>query len=226
MSAEGPHTDDFKERLRFLLTCDILNIKPARVRKHEDIYVSGDPAEAVYFIESGQVKLLIISPEGRACVLAVYTPGDTFGESCLTGHSPRQETATAMEPTIVRRIPCDLFLSHLSKHSLLDKFVKYLVARVAEQQQLIAHLMTLDSEHMLAWIILSLARKVGRPHPPNSLIEHKITHDELSEMVGTTRPRITGFLKNFRLRGLVRLSPERHLIINEKKLADFLARSI
>jgi CRP/FNR family cyclic AMP-dependent transcriptional regulator len=223
MSAEAPQTDNFREWFRYQLARDSLNFRIIKVRKHENIYVSGDHAEALYYIDSGQIKLLMLSPEGKECILAVYTQGDTFGESCLTGKAPRQETATAMESTILRRIPCDLFLSHLTKHSLLDKFLKYLVARIAEQQQLIAHLLTLDGEHMLAWIILLLARKVGRSDPPNSRIEHKISHDELSEMVGTTRPRVTEFMRRFRDLGLIEITSERFLIVNEEKLAHYLA---
>jgi CRP/FNR family transcriptional regulator, cyclic AMP receptor protein len=223
MAGETPNPNDFKARFRYSLLRDTLNFRTTKVRKHQNIYVSGEPAEEVYFIESGQVKLLMLSPEGKECILAVYTEGDTFGESCLTGNAARQETATAMEHTILRRIPSDVLLSHLTRYALVEKFVKYLVARVAEQQQFIARLMTLDSQHTLAWIILLLARKLGRSDPPHSRIEHKITHEELSEMVGTTRPRVTEFMRRFRELGLIEITSERFLIVNEEKLSEYLA---
>jgi CRP/FNR family cyclic AMP-dependent transcriptional regulator len=224
MLGETPTTDDFKEQFGYLLRTETLNFKTSRVGKHQNVYVCGDQAEAIYFIERGQVKLLMPSPEGNECIVAVYAKGDTFGESCLAIPIPRPETATAMVHTILRRIPCNVFLSHLSRHSLLEKFVQYLVERIAEQQQCIARLMTLDSEHVLGWTILLLAQKLGRPEPPNSRLEHRITHEELSEMVGTTRPRVTEFMRQFRNMGLIEMSPERFLIVNEKKLSDYLAR--
>lgn len=224
MLVEASNTNDFKEPFRYSLLRDPLNFKITRIKKHQNIYVCGDRAEAIYFVDSGHVKLLMLSPEGKECILAIYARGDTFGESCLTGKASRQETATAMEHTILRRVPCNVLLSHLKAHSLVEQFMKYLITRLDEQQQLIAHLCTLDSQHMLAWIILLLGRKLGRSDPPRRRIEHKITHEDLSLMVGTTRPRITAFMKRFRNLGLIEVTAEQFLIIHEKKLSDYLAR--
>ena len=71
--------------------------------KHDHIYNSGDQDEMVYFIESVQIKLLMLSPEGRECLLAIHTAGDIFGEPCLSGLDSRLETATAMEETVLKR---------------------------------------------------------------------------------------------------------------------------
>ena len=71
------------------------------IAKHDHVYTCGDNDEMVYFIESGQIKLLMLSPEGRERLLAVHTTGDIFGESCLSGLGPRLETATAMEETVL-----------------------------------------------------------------------------------------------------------------------------
>ena len=215
---------DFKEQLGASFQSETLNLATMRVGKHQDVYICGDPAETVYFIEAGQVKLLMLSPEGKECLLAIHTAGDTFGELCLSGSAPRQETATAMEDTTLRPIPCDRFFMHLSRYSLLEGFVRYLTARVSEQEQIIAHLVTVDSEHRLGETLLLLAHKLGQPDPRSTRIEHKITHEELSEMVGTTRPRITRFMLEFRARGLIEITPEHFLIVREKKLSDYLAR--
>jgi CRP-like cAMP-binding protein len=113
-------TDNFKERLRESLESATLNFPAVRVGKHQSVYVCGDPARCVYFIQSGQVKLLMLSPAGKECLLAIHTPGDTFGELCFTGSSPRQETATAMEDTTLKRIPCAAFFLHLASNSLVE----------------------------------------------------------------------------------------------------------
>lgn len=217
-------TSGFKEGLHESLQRATLNSATVHVSKRQHVYVCGDPAGSVYFIQSGMIKLLMISSEGKECLLAIHTAGDTFGELCLAASSPRQETATAMEETILKRIPCAQFLLHLTNNSLVEGFVKYLTTRVSEQQHVIANLITVDSEHRLGQTLLLLANKLGQPDPRSTRIEQKITHEELSEMVGTTRPRITAFMLRFRTMGLIEMSPENFLIIKEKKLSEYLTR--
>jgi CRP/FNR family transcriptional regulator, cyclic AMP receptor protein len=200
----------------------MLNFATLHVRKHQHVYTCGDPAGSVYFIESGHIKLRMLSPEGKECLLAILTPGDTFGELCLAASSPRQDTATAMEDTILKRIPCAQFFLHLSTNSLIEGFVQYLATRVGDQQQVIANLITVDSEHRLGKTLLLLANKLGQPDPRSTRIKKRITHEELSEMVGTTRPRITAFMLKFRGLGLIDISPDRSLIVREKQLSEYL----
>jgi CRP-like cAMP-binding protein len=217
-------THDFKTRLHNSLHGASPNFPTSQVAKHQHVYVCGDPAESVYFIHTGLVKLLMLSPEGKECVLAIHTARDTFGERCLAGSSPRQETATTMEDTLLTRIPGARFLFHLASNNLVDGFVQYLATRVADQQQVIANLIMSDSEHRLGETLLMLTRKLGQQEPHSTRIEERITHEELSEMVGTTRPRITAFMLKFRRLGLIEVSPERFLIVKEKRLAAYLAR--
>ncbi len=224
MIRQFPTTSEFRERLRASLQCHSLNFAAISVAKHRPIYMSGDPAEIVYFIESGQVKLLMLSPEGKECLLTIHTAGDTFGELCLAGSGPRQETAIAMSNTKLKGFLASSFFQHLRRNFLVEGFVQHLATRVSDQQQVIANLITVDSEHRLGETLLRLARILGQPNPRSIRIEHKITHEELSEMVGTTRPRITQFLRKFRNLGLVEMTAERFLIVKEKKLADYLGR--
>jgi CRP/FNR family cyclic AMP-dependent transcriptional regulator len=219
-----PKAHIFKKRLNESLRLQSLDYATACIAKHQTVYTCGDAAESVYFIESGQVKLLMLSPEGKECLLAIHTDADTFGELCLSGSGVRQETAMAMEDTRVKRIPCSSFFRHLNQNSLVEGFVHYLAARVGEQQRVIANLITANSEHRLGETLLFLAHKLGQPDPGSTLIEKKITHEELSEMVGTTRPRITSFMLQFRALGLIEITPEHFLVIREKKLSDYLAR--
>src|SRR3989440_4792913 len=216
-------THDFNKRLKESLSSANQIFPSVAITKHQAIYACGDRAETVYFIESGQVKLLMLSPEGKECLLAIHTAGDTFGELGLAGACSRQETAMTMEDSRVKRIPCASFFRHLSQNSLMEGFVHYLAARVGEQQRVIANLITVDSEHRLGETLLFLARKLGQPDPRSTRIEKKITHEELSEMVGTTRPRITSFMLQFRALGLIEITPEHFLVIKEKNLTDYLS---
>ncbi len=225
MIRESGKTRDFRIRLSESLARERRAFPVVQLAKHETVYACGDRAESVYFIESGQVKLLMLSPEGKECLLAILTASDTFGELCLAGAGTRQETAITMEDTRIRELPCASFIEHLNRNSLLEGFVHYLADRVGEQQRVIANLITVDSKHRLGETLLILARKLGRPDPRSTRIEQKITHEELSEMVGTTRPRITRFMLQFRAQGLIEITPEHFLLVKEQKLTDYLARA-
>jgi CRP/FNR family transcriptional regulator, cyclic AMP receptor protein len=121
-------------------------------------------------------------------------------------------------------MPYGQFLERLSRDGLLEEFVSYLALRIAEQQQVIANLVTVDSEQRLGKTLLQLARTLGKRDQRSTRIELKISHEELSEMVGTTRPRISFFMQRFRHLGLMATDLDRVLVIDEKKLTDYLAR--
>ena len=214
-------TNDFRQLLRKSLERQV-NLRTIRVASHQPVYVSGDSADIVYFIESGQIKLLMLSPEGKECLLAIHTAGDVFGELCLAGLNSRLEAAIAMKETVLKSIPGQVFLDCLDNHSLLEGFAQHLATRISEQQRIIATILTVDSEHRLGETLLLLARKLGKPNILSTRIEYKITHEDLSRMVGTTRPRVTHFLGRFRGLGLIEMSSDHHLIVNEKKLANYL----
>jgi CRP-like cAMP-binding protein len=223
MIQNNPATDLFKQQMRDSLQRETKNSNAIKIAKHNNVYTIGDEIEMVYFIESGQVKLVMISAEGKECMLALHSPGDIFGELCLAGLAGRLETATAMEDSVLKRIPCPRFLERLSRDSLLEGFIKYMAVRVADQQEVIANLVTVDSEQRLGRTLLQLARKLGKKDPRSIRIDLRISHEELASMVGTTRPRISVFMQRFRNLGLIETSAEYHLIIKEKKLTAYLA---
>jgi CRP/FNR family transcriptional regulator, cyclic AMP receptor protein len=224
MIQETPQADLFKQQMRESLRQEALNSRAVTIAKHDNVYTCGDNDELVYFIESGQVKLLMLSPEGRECLLAIHTAGDIFGELCLSGLGARLETATAMEETILKQIPCPEFLAHLGSDALFEGFSQYLVVRIADQQQVIANLMRVDSEQRLGKTLLQLARTLGKKDPRSIRIELMISHEELSDMVGATGPRISVFMERFRNLGLIETNEDHFLIIKEQKLTTYLAQ--
>ena len=224
MIQETPQADLFKQQMRESLRQETLNSRAVTIAKHDNVYTCGDNDELVYFIESGQVKLLMLSPEGRECLLAIHTAGDIFGELCLSGLSARLETATAMEETILKQIPCPKFLARLGRDALFEGFSQYLAVRIADQQQVIANLMTVDSEQRLGKTLLRLVRTLGKKAPRSIRIELKISHEELSDMVGATRPRTSVFMRKFRNLGLIEKNEDHFLIIKDQKLTTYLAQ--
>ena len=223
MIQQTPQADRFKQQLRESLQHETLNSRALKIARHANVYTCGDEDKMVYFIESGQIKLLMLSSEGKECLLAIHSAGDLFGELCLSGSGARLETATAMEDTILKQIPASQFLARLSRDSLLEGFVRYLAVRIADQQQVIANMVTVDSEQRLGKMLLQLARTLGKQDQQSTRIELKLSHDELSEMVGTTRPRISLFMQRFRNLGLIETNREHSLVVKEKKLTDYLA---
>ena len=221
---QTPQADEFKLQLRDSLVRETMDTHAVKIARHSNVYTCGDQDEMVYFIESGQVKLLMLSSDGKECLLAIHSSGDVFGELCLSGLGTRLETATAMKQTMLKQIPCAQFLGRLSHDSLFEGFVRYLAVRIADQQQVIANLVTVDSEQRLGQTLLQLARTMGKKDPRSIRIELKISHEELSEMVGTTRPRISLFMQRFHNLGLIETNKDRFLVIKEKKLTDYLAQ--
>jgi len=222
MIQDHPETDLFKEQMRESLRREVRNSRAIKIAKHANVYTCGEQDEMVYFIESGQVKLLMLSSEGRECLLAIHASGDVFGELCLSGIAGRLESAVAMEDTRLKKVPCAKFLKRLSGDSLLEGFVKYLAVRVADQQEVIANLVTVDSEQRLGKTLLQLAKQLGKKGPRSTRIELRISHEELSNMIGTTRPRISAFMQRFRNLELLELSEEHYLIVKEDKLTSYL----
>jgi len=215
--------EDFSRRLR-----DSISIRPLgraiHKRKREMVYTCGDAASTVYLIESGKIKSAMFTSSGKECLLAIYSTGEIFGESAIANVGARQETAIAMVDSVVREIPTGDFLCRLASESLYEDFLRTVVRRLSLQQEIITNLLTVDSEQRLGRTLLHLADKLGRKHSESSRIEMRISQEELSMMVGTTRPRISLFMRRFRSLGLIAMSPERFLMVNESALSDYLAR--
>ncbi|MFN8463943.1 MAG: Crp/Fnr family transcriptional regulator [Caldilineaceae bacterium] len=216
--------DRFLQQLQQSLWQHADGLHTVTVAEGANADVDGDLGQTVFSIKCGQIKQVVFSAGGRECLLAIRTAGDLFGELYLTGLETRRETATAMTKTLLIPIPRSEFLVRLSRDLLLEGFVQYLALRVADQQEIMASLATVDSEQRLGATLLGLARKLGKQDPRSIRIKQRITHEEWAAMVGTTRPGITKFLQRWRELGLIELSTEEFLIIKETKLADYLAQ--
>jgi CRP/FNR family transcriptional regulator, cyclic AMP receptor protein len=211
----------FKERLRAFLDDEAGAGTQIRLPRNAHVFNCGDRDDDLYLVISGQVKTVAYSHDGKQCLLSIYAAGDVFGELFLST-SGRAETATTMRPTVLRRIPYANFRVALADQELLQAFLGYLTLRLSEQQQIITNLVTMDSERRLAAALLTLADKIGKRYSSGTRIEQRITQEELSGMVGTTRSRVGYFLKRFSEAGLVSRLPGAFLVVNETGLADYL----
>lgn len=174
MNQQTSQVDRFSQQLQTSLRQATERSPAIRVAEHADMYTIGEQDTTVYFIESGQIKLVMLTPDGRECLLAILTSGDIFGELCLAGLDERRETATAMTPTVVRVLPCARFLMLLSQEGLLQGFIRYLAVRLTDQQKTLVTLLSADSEQCLDKTLLHLAHKLGKPDPHSIPLNSKL----------------------------------------------------
>ena len=193
-----------------------------RVDAQHSIYATGDDDDAMYLIESGQVKLWMSSAAGKDCLLAIYTAGDVFGESCFASSPRRFESASAMSPTVIRRVSRRDFLAELKTPAATEALLRHVASRLAERQTAVFDLITIDAARRLAKVLLVLAEKLGTADGPYLRLGQRISHEDLSQIVGTTRPRITAFMQRFRRLGLIEDTAHRSISVDREKTREFL----
>jgi CRP-like cAMP-binding protein len=171
-------------------------------RKKGSIYVQGEPADAIFYLQKGKVKLTVVSQQGKEAIIGLLGPGDFFGEGSIAGQPLRMSTALAMTDCSVVRIEKKVMMQVLhQQHEFSDLFVAYLLARNIRYEEDLVDQLFNSSEKRLARILLLLARfgKEGKPEP----IIPAITQETLAEMVGTTRSRVNFFMNRFRKLGFI-----------------------
>jgi CRP/FNR family cyclic AMP-dependent transcriptional regulator len=173
------------------------------VRKGETIFSQGNRADSVYFIQSGCVKISILSYAGKEGVLAMMGPRSFFGEESLTGQSLRTNTATAMEPSTVFQIEKRAMVRALHAQSdFAEAFMAFLLKRTINLEEDLADQLFNHSEKRLARVLLKLAHVDEHSAAPDTTIP-KLSQETLAEMVGTTRSRISYFMNKFRKMHLI-----------------------
>jgi CRP/FNR family cyclic AMP-dependent transcriptional regulator len=166
------------------------------------VFAQGSPANSVFYIQDGAVKLSVLSSTGKEAVVAMVGEGDFVGEGCLAGQPVRMGTATAMEPTTALRIPKREMMRTLHEQSALsDRFIAHMLARnIRIEEDLVDQLFN-SSEKRLARTLLLLAR-YGKADTPLRVLPN-LSQETLAEMVGTTRSRVNFFMNKFRKLGLI-----------------------
>ncbi len=155
------------------------------------------PATHVMYIQSGGVKLSVLSKIGREAVVAMLGPGDFFGEGCLAGQPLRMGSATAITPSAILLVDQEAMAQLLHKqHAMSDRFIAHMLSRnIRIEEDLIDQLFN-SSEKRLARALLLLAR-YGKQDQPSRVVP-KVSQETLAEMIGTTRSRVNFFLNKFR----------------------------
>ena len=166
------------------------------------IFRQGDPANAVFYIQDGKVKLTVVSEQGKEGVIAILGAGDFFGEGCLAGQRSHMATAATISASTISRIELDTMIGVLRDEPKLSAmFMSFLLSRNIQFEADLVDQLFNSSEKRLARVLLLLAN-FGKGGKLETVIP-KISQEVLAAKVGTTRPRINFFMNKFRKLGLI-----------------------
>jgi CRP/FNR family transcriptional regulator, cyclic AMP receptor protein len=170
--------------------------------KTQTVFAQGDSADAVFYLQTGKVKLTVVSKTGKEATIGILGEGSFFGEGALAGQALRMGSASAMTDCAILRIDKKAMMEALHRESSLsDVFVAYLLARNIRYEEDLVDQLFNSSEKRLARILLLLAR-FGKEGTPETVVP-KISQEMLAEMIGTTRSRVSFFMNRFRKLGFI-----------------------
>jgi CRP-like cAMP-binding protein len=218
------HTTSKKDPARFDADAFLKTAAKGRVvsrhpQKHI-IFAQGDAADSVHYVQSGKVKVTVISPEGKEAVVAILGADEFFGEGCLIGQPKRLATATAMTECVTMQVEKTEIQRVLKDEAAFSQmFVSHILKRNARVEEDLVDQLFNSTEKRLARVLLLLANfgKEGRPEP----VIAKISQETLAEMIGTTRSRVSHFMNKFRQFGFI--SYNGHLEVHSSLLSVVLA---
>jgi len=179
----------------------------SRYHENQIVFSQGDPADSIFYIQKGRVKVVVLSEQGKEAVVGIFEPAQFFGEGCLNGNPRRISTTTALEECVITAITKSAMLAALhSQPKFSELFLAYLLTRNNRIEEDLIDQLFNSSEKRLARLLLLLANfgKDGRLQP----IKVHISQETLAEMIGTTRSRVSFFMNKFRKLGFISYNGE------------------
>ena len=170
--------------------------------KDRTVFAQGEPADAVFYVQKGKVKVTVVSEQGKEAVVAILGTNDFFGEGCLAGQARRISTVAAMtDSTIVRLDKAAIVRVLHEEPAFSEMFISHLLGRAIRVEADLVDQLFNSSEKRLARLLLLLAN-FGKEAKPEPVIA-KISQETLAEMIGTTRSRVSFFMNKFRKLGFI-----------------------
>jgi CRP/FNR family transcriptional regulator, cyclic AMP receptor protein len=167
-----------------------------------NVFLQGQPADALFHIRRGKVKLSVVSQQGKEAIVAILNAGEFFGEGCLAGQTVRMTSAVAMTDCTLDKIEKPLMERMLHEHHDISvSFVKHLLSRNIRYEEDLMDQLFNSSEKRLARILLLLSH-FGKDSQAEIIIP-RVKQDTLAKMVGTTRSRVSHFMNKFRDHGFI-----------------------
>ncbi len=185
-----------------------LGRKILSLKKDAVAYAQGDPADAIFYVQKGRLKVTVTSAQGKEATIALVGAGEFLGENCMiSAHPVRLATASAMTECALLRISKTEMVRALNQeHAFSNVFVSYLLTRNARMQADLVDQLFNSSEKRLARILLLLAQ-FGKESKPETVVA-KISQETLADMIGTTRSRVSFFMNRFRKLGFIEYNGE------------------
>jgi CRP/FNR family transcriptional regulator, cyclic AMP receptor protein len=174
----------------------------AKYGSEQTVFLQGDPADAVFYIQKGKVKVTVVSEQGKEAIVAFLSADEFFGEACLAGQTQRITTVTALVDCVIMRIAKAALVAVINKEpTFSEMFIAHLLARTIRVEADLVDQLFNSSEKRLARLLLLLAN-FGKEAKPEPIIA-KISQETLAEMIGTTRSRVSFFMNRFRKLGFI-----------------------
>jgi CRP/FNR family transcriptional regulator, cyclic AMP receptor protein len=193
-------SDSFDPRL--LLTKLSAGTTSRAYQADESVFSQGDSADAVFYLQSGKVKLTVVSKNGKEAVVAILPEASFFGEGCLAGQPLHMATASTIQPSTIIRVEKQVMVALLHRDTeFAERFLAYLLSRNIRMEADLVDQLFNSSEKRLARLLLLMAN-FGQESKPIPLIA-KMSQETLAEMIGTTRSRVSYFLNRFREMGFI-----------------------
>jgi CRP/FNR family transcriptional regulator, cyclic AMP receptor protein len=172
-------------------------------RRDDIVFSQGDPADAVFYIESGEVKITVVSEQGKEAVIAILGTNDFFGEACLGGQAQRIATVATMRDSVIVRLEKAAILRVIHQEPAFSgMFIAHLLARAIRVEADLVDQLFNSSEKRLARMLLLLANFGKEEKKPEQILA-KISQETLADMIGTTRSRVSFFMNKFRKLGYI-----------------------
>ena len=187
------------------------------VRRRHVVYLPGDPGRSVFFVSSGRVKVSKVTRDGKELTLSYRSPGELFGELVLLDGSPREEMAESMEASALVEIDRDAF-AHLIDHevSVASRFGRLMAERRREIENKVEQLVFKDVNAKLAELLLRLGEEHGVDDSRGTIVTVKITHQEMANLIGSTRETVSLTMSQFKRRGLIQ-TDGRKVILSDRE---------
>ncbi|HEY6254401.1 MAG TPA: Crp/Fnr family transcriptional regulator [Xanthobacteraceae bacterium] len=196
----------------------------AKYQKDQIVFSQGDPADSVFYLQSGKAKVTVLSTEGKEAVVAILPPGSFFGEACLTGRAHRMTTVSGLTECVLVRIPKTGTIRALRDDPAFSElFISYLMERNIRAQEDLADQLLHSTEKRLARLLLRLAN-YGADDPPLDPIVPRINQETLAEMIGTSRTNVNFFMNKFRQLGFIEYNGE--IKVNRSLLTMLLKQPV
>jgi CRP/FNR family transcriptional regulator, cyclic AMP receptor protein len=187
------------------------------VRRRQVIYLPGDPGASIFFVNGGRVKISKVTRDGKELTLAYRGPGEIFGELCMLEGGPREEMAEAMENAMITELARDEFEKLIQAHGMLGyRLTKAMLQRRREVENKVEQLLFKDVNAKLAELLLRLGNEYGVQSGRGTLVALKITHQEMANLIGSTRETVSLTLSMFKKKGLI-ATDGRKVIISDRE---------